>query len=353
MTTRRYATAYLGAAFLATASLNACYGPSFSLAWEPMDVGLTSSLRGLSAVDSETVWVSGSGGTYAFTRDGGSTWTRGIVPGADSLDFRDVEAFPTGTAFLMSAGTGAASRIYRTTDWGENWGLQHTNGEALGFFNGMAFWDEKNGAVVGDPVDGFLFLLVTRDGGVTWERLSSPQLPAVMEGEYGFAASGTNITTMGDDGLAVASGGSVARVFLSRDRGSHWTTVETPLAAGNPSSGIFSIHFKAEGASVMVGGDYQAPNATTATVATSVDGGVSWYLAPEPRGVGFRSGVAWGGGLALNFWVAVGTSGSSVSLNDGRRWSTFDSTPLNAVAFAESVGWAAGPEGKVVRLRVN
>ena len=41
-------------------------------------------------------------------------------------------------------------------------------------------------------------------------------------------------------------------------------------------------------------------------------------------------------------WVAVGTSGSSFSLDDGVTWVTFDQGPFNAVGFSGPVGWAAG-----------
>jgi hypothetical protein len=52
-------------------------------------------------------------------------------------------------------------------------------------------------------------------------------------------------------------------------------------------------------------------------------------------------------------WVAVGTSGSSYSLDEGTSWVTFDAEPFNVVAFAGSVGWAAGPNGRVARFSVK
>jgi len=323
------------------------------VSWEPVESQLSSSLRGLSAVDSNTAWISGSQGGVAHTRDGGESWVVGTVPESTSLDFRDVEAFPDGTAYLMSAGSGSLSRIYKTTDWGESWALQHTNPHEAGFFNGMAFWDPENGMVVGDPVDGHLFLLVTKDGGESWTRLSGNRVPEVLEGEYGFAASGTNIATFGDQGLVVGSGGPVARVFRTADRGQSWDVISTPMAAGNASSGIFSIHFRDLDSAILVGGDYQNPDASSGTVARSADGGRTWALAQESHGVGFRSGVAWRAAAPHSMWVAVGTSGSSYSVDDGLSWRTFDSEPLNAVAFNGAVGWAAGPDGRVVRLRVN
>jgi photosystem II stability/assembly factor-like uncharacterized protein len=299
------------------------------------------------------VWVSGTGGRYAFTRDGGATWEAGVVPGADSLDFRDVEAFPDGSAYLMSAGGGTRSRLFKTTNWGRTWSLQHVNELEAGFFNGMAFWDASNGAVVGDPVDGKLFLLITDDGGDRWDRLQGEGVPDVMEGEYGFAASGTNIAAFGEQGLAVVSGGPVARVFRSPDRGRTWTVVDSPLAAGNASSGIFSIAFGDGDQALIAGGDYQDSERATGTLAYSEDAGFSWTLAPEPHGVGFRSGAAWCESPGRPMSVAVGTSGSSVSTDGGRSWTTFDRTPFNAVAFAGPVGWAAGPDGRVARLIVR
>ena len=125
--------------FLTITSTVGCSDPPPSVSWEPLETGLASSLRGLSAVDSGTAWISGTGGGFAFTRDGGVSWTVGYVVGAEALDFRDVEAFPGGIAFLMSAGAGPLSRIYKTTDWGHSWSLQHTNPLENGFFNGMAF----------------------------------------------------------------------------------------------------------------------------------------------------------------------------------------------------------------------
>lgn len=321
--------------------------------WQPQESGLASSLRGLSAVDGTTAWISGAGGRYAFTRDGGATWNPGEVPGADALDFRDVEAFPGGVAYLMSAGPGASSRIYKTADWGATWSLQHANELEDAFFNGFAFWSPEAGALVGDPLEGRMFLLLTEDGGGNWERPDEGRLPAFEAGEYGFAASGTNIATFGQDGLAIASGGSVARVFLSRDRGRSWEVLATPITAGTPSSGIFSIAFRTPSDALLVGGDYQEDGRTGGNIARSGDGGRSWTLAPEPHGVGYRSGVAWRDDTLRPLWVAVGTSGSSYSEDDGLTWVTFDTAPFNAVAFAGPVGWAVGPEGTVARLRMD
>jgi photosystem II stability/assembly factor-like uncharacterized protein len=86
--------------------------------WAPQTSNTRASLRGVSAVDSRTVWASGSGGTYLATTDGGVTWRAGKVPDAETLDFRGIRAMDARTVYLLSSGPGDKSRIYKTRDSG-------------------------------------------------------------------------------------------------------------------------------------------------------------------------------------------------------------------------------------------
>src|SRR5262245_49299345 len=95
--------------------------------WELQTSGVTGRLRGVSAVSETVAWASGAGGTVLRTVDGGKTWTRLSVPGAEQLDFRDVDAADERTAWVLSIGKGASSRIYKTTDAGEHWTGQFLN----------------------------------------------------------------------------------------------------------------------------------------------------------------------------------------------------------------------------------
>src|SRR6185369_12188745 len=96
------------------------------------------------------------------------------VPGAEGLDFRDIQALDAQTAYLLSAGTGDKARIYKTTDGGATWKLQITNPDPKGFWDAFAFWDAAHGIAVGDAIDGQFALLTTSDGGAHWERRKSP-----------------------------------------------------------------------------------------------------------------------------------------------------------------------------------
>src|SRR5438067_2156997 len=103
--------------------------------WSPQTSNATATLRGLSVVNENIVWASGTKGTFLRTTDGGATWQAGNVPGAEALDFRDVQAVDANTAYLLSIGTGEQSRIYKTTDAGQHWSLQFQNQQAKAFFD--------------------------------------------------------------------------------------------------------------------------------------------------------------------------------------------------------------------------
>src|ERR1700688_660449 len=88
-----------------------CSGIASAQGWKVVPSGATISMRGVSAVNSKVVWASGTSGTYLATTDGGATWRVVKVPGAEDLDFRDVEGVDGRTAYLLSSGPGDKSRI--------------------------------------------------------------------------------------------------------------------------------------------------------------------------------------------------------------------------------------------------
>lgn len=319
--------------------------PTAAGRWQPQAVKSDADFRGLCAVSPDVAWVSGTKGTFARTTDGGKTWAVGTVPGADALDFRDVEAFGADTAYLLSAGPGADSRIYKTTDGGKTWELQFKNAEPKAFFDAVAFWDERHGIALSDPVAGRFLLVATDDGGATWAPLPEKSRPAALVNEGCFAASGTCLITRGDKDVWFVTGGArAARVFRSADRGKSWEVSETPLLAGVGSGGVFSIAFRDRDSGVIVGGDYRKPDAREATAAVTADGGKTWKAVGTP--LPFRSGVAW----SKDRWVAVGTSGSDAS-PDGATWKPLDRGKYNGVAFTPTGdGWAVGPNGRVAKF---
>ena len=316
------------------------------------DSNTTASLRGIHNVGGGVVWASGTGGTYLHTVDGGVTWQAARVPSAESLDFRGIRAVDARTVYLMSAGPGDKSRIYRiyrTVDAGVLAELQLTNPDPSGFWDAIAFWDAQHGIVLGDPVDGKFVILVTDDGGAHWRRKPTP--PALPK-EGAFAASGTCLIASGKQDLWFVTGGPAARVFHSTDRGQTWTVVSTPILSGGPSQGIFSIAVWDERHGVIVGGDYKNPKAADKNAAFTTDGGKTWILAEKPPS-GYRSAVAVVFGTSPPALVAVGITGIDSSQDGGKTWSSMDAEEYNAVSFSQSIGWAVGPHGRIKRVVIT
>ncbi|HYV36567.1 MAG TPA: YCF48-related protein [Gemmataceae bacterium] len=331
--------------FLAATIVVLCVSVAFAQ-WQTQTIATKSDFRGLAVVSAKVAWVSGTKGTYGRTIDGGKTWSVGTVPGAEKLDFRDVESFGENTAYLLSIGAGDASRIYKTIDGGKSWTLQFKNADPAAFFDAMAFWDQNNGIALGDPVKGVFQLIVTADGGANWKPLAAKNLPPALQGDGCFAASGTCLVTHGENDVWFVTGGAKsARVFHSPDRGQNWTASETPIVAGTASAGIFSIAFRDKNNGMIVGGDYRKPKESGATAAITADGGKTWTLLDKK--LPFRSGVAW----AKDRWVAVGTSGSHFSQDNGATWKELDRSNYNSVAFASTgEGWAVGPKGLIAKF---
>lgn len=333
--------------FFLFAAMLLCWSNSIANSqWRQQAIGTTANFRGICAVSAKVAWVSGTKGTYGRTTDGGTTWTVGTVPGAEKLDFRDVEAFGEATAYLLSAGPGEDSRIYKTIDAGKTWALQFKNSDRDAFFDAIAFWDDKNGIALSDPVKGQFQLIATDDGGSNWKRLPGKSLPQALPNEGAFAASGTCLVTQGEKDVWFCTGGAkTARVFHSSNRGQDWTSSETPVMAGVDSAGIFSIAFRDREHGIIVGGDYRKPSDAAAAAAITSDGGKTWVLIDKP--LPFRSGVAW----AKDRWVTVGTSGSHVSKDNGASWKELDRENYNSVAFTStSEGWAVGPKGRIAKF---
>ena len=321
--------------------------------WIDQPTGSNAEFRGLAAVDSLVAWAAGRNGAFARTVDGGATWGTGVVAGAESLFFVDVHALDADTAWLLGTSfDGGLARIYHTTDGGATWRVQFEDTTPGTFYDGFAFWDAKRAIAFGDPVGGSFRIVRTEDGGQTWSVVSPENIPPPLEGEAGFAASGTAVVTQ-PNGLAWigTGGGRVARVYRTSDYGATWEVAETPLAGG-PTAGIFGIAFRDSLNGVAVGGDYQQRTAATPNVLRTRDGGRTWELVGTSAPPGVRYGVVYVPGARTPVLVAVGPSGSGYSLDDGATWTPISDVGYNTVSFAApNAGWVAGTQGRIARWR--
>lgn len=314
--------------------------------------GTTALLQAVSAPSGRVAWVSGHAAAVLRTTNGGASWEAIFVPGAaaDSLQFRDVHAVNADVAYLLAAGPGARSRIYKTTDGGRTWRRQFTNADSSAFYDCFAFWDATRGVAFSDAVAGRFQVRVTPDGGEHWNLVEADALPPAQSGEGAFAASGTCVVALDRAQAWIGTGAAdTARVLHSRDAGRSWEAVVSPIAGGR-SAGIAALAFRDSLHGIALGGDIADPSARSDNVAVTADGGRTWRAGGRPRFPGAVYGAAVVPGRP-GWVVAVGPRGLDYSTDDGTTWTSLDTLAYWSVGFASrTTGWAVGPAGRIKRI---
>jgi photosystem II stability/assembly factor-like uncharacterized protein len=313
---------------------------------EKLQSGKNTSIRGLSVVSNQVVWVSGSNGTVGKSIDGGKTWEWIQVKGFEKNDFRDIEAFDASTAIIMAIADPAY--ILKTHDAGKSWQVVFEDKRPGMFLDAMEFWNERSGIVIGDPVDGKIFVARTFDGADSWQLLPDPNYPIAEKGEAMFASSGTNIRALSLSEAVFVTGGTYSRFFM-RDR-----KVVLPLVQGKETTGANSLAVyrsssrKAEKNMVVVGGDFSADTVSAQNCAITKDGGYTWE-APTIAPHGYRSCVEY---ITRNKLITCGTSGIDVSEDGGKNWKLISNDSFHVCRKAKkgTAVFLAGKSGKIAKL---
>ncbi|HTB24961.1 MAG TPA: hypothetical protein VK711_06300, partial [Puia sp.] len=157
------------------------------------------SLRGLSVVNDQIIWVSGSGGSVGLSTDAGVNWKWIQVHGFEKTDFRDIEAFSDQEAVIM--GITEPAVILRTTDGGKNWITTFEDSAKSVFLDAMDFSGDE-AVLAGDPYKGKIFFARSSDRGKSWVK-SAYDSETIVNGEAFFAASGSNIKFIPGGGFAL------------------------------------------------------------------------------------------------------------------------------------------------------
>ncbi|MBC7902543.1 MAG: oxidoreductase [Gemmatimonadaceae bacterium] len=301
--------------------------------------GHKTSIRGLSVVTDNLVWVSGSNGQVGRSTDGGVTWKWMTVEGFEKRDFRDIEAFDEVTAVIIAVAEPAV--ILKTIDGGATWRTVYENPAKGMFLDAMEWWNDQSGIVLGDPIDGKFFIARTFDGGNTWRAGDLKDVPSADSGEACFAASGTNIRSLDKDEACFVSGGTKSRLFWKGK------PIDMPFTQGKETSGANSIAVrdnkkrKNSRYFVVVGGDFGADTSAINNCFITKDGGKNW-LKPLTPPAGYRSCVEFFTDSKL---IACGTTGVDISADGGMNWKNISKAGFHVCRKAK--------EGKAVFLAGN
>ena len=249
--------------------------------------------------------------------------------------------------FMLSVGNPAL--LYKTGEQGEM-ELVYTEEHEKVFYDSMDFWNDLEGIAMGDPTEDCLSIIITRDGGKSWNKISCADLPKTVEGEAAFAASDSNIAVEGDK-TWIVTGGMESRVFFSPDKGKSWEVHELPIISGKATTGAYSVDFYDENNGIVIGGDYTAPQGNTANKAVTSDGGKTWKLVSDGKDPGYKSSVRYVPGGAGKEIVGVGFTGISYSEDGGESWKKISDEGFYTIRFVnDSVAYAAG-KNRLARLR--
>jgi len=313
-----------------------------------LDSGGKASLRGLSVVDDNIVWASGSNGTVARSTDGGKNFEWLIVQGYEQRDFRDIEAFDANTALIMAVAEPAI--ILKTKDGGKTWKKVFEDTAKGMFLDAMDFADDsKHGVVIGDPIRNKFFIAYTENVGEKW--IVDDESAKAIAGEALFAASGTNIHLLWDKKIEMASvffvtGGNKSRIF--QDDLPH----ELSIIQGKESQGGNSIAFNDSDKIIIVGGDFAndtSSNDNCVLIKLNFQTEKAEFTVPQAPPHGYRSCVEY---ITKDKLVTCGTSGVDISNDGGMNWELISTKSFHVCQKAKkgSKVFLAGGNGKIGQL---
>ncbi len=319
-----------------------------------LDSGRITSIRGLSVVDDNVVWASGSNGTIARSTDGGRNFEWSTAAGFEERDFRDIEAFDSNTALIMAVAEPAI--ILKTKDGGKTWKKVFEDTTKGMFLDAMDFTDKnKMGIVAGDPINNKPFLAVTRDSGESWKKMEEGTVNETFEkGEAFFAASGTNINLIEKDRgnevhIFLVSGGMRSKFYYDNNADS------LPIIQGKESQGANSIDVNPETKeAVITGGDFTNDTSKTnnCVLIKYLGSAKISYSFPQSPPNGYRSCVIY---VNTDKLITCGTNGVDISNDGGRNWKFISTQSFHVCQKAKKGNkvFLAGANGKIGILSLN
>lgn len=259
-----------------------------------------------------------------------------------NLQFRAV-AHTSADFFMLSIESPAL--LFKTGENGQMQLVYKEAGKGV-FYDAMAFWNDQEGIALGDSVNGCLSIIITRDGGHTWNKILCKALPKAEDSEGAFAASNTNIKIIGNKTWLATSG----NIYYSKDKGISWQVFKTPIVNDKSTEGIYSVDFYDDLNGFGIGGDHTKPDDKLTNKIITDDGGKTWKLVAENQNPGYRSCVQYIPNKEGKELVAVGLKGIDFSKDSGHHWKHLSDEGFYTIRFLnDTVAYAAG-RGRISKL---
>jgi photosystem II stability/assembly factor-like uncharacterized protein len=199
-------------------------------AWYEQSSGVSTRLNSVSSIDDNSAWICSENGTVLRTTNGGAFWQNVSGNGLPSnltlvniFGLNNSVALVTGYTYTLPI----ISYTFRTSNGGASWVLVHS--QQGGETDNIWMFNENEGLMQGDPIDGKWSIFKTYDGGITW----SDNVFLLQKGqEEGYQ----NTMSVRGDNIWFASLGG--RIYYSSDRGETFSGYDYPV-----ETYIYSIWF--------------------------------------------------------------------------------------------------------------
>jgi photosystem II stability/assembly factor-like uncharacterized protein len=308
------------------------------------------SIRAMSLPSEKVIWASGSKGMIAKSTNEGLSFEWMQVKGYEKRDFRAMHAWNDQEAIIVAVA--APAIILKTIDGGASWDKVYENNDTSMFLDALNFSDANNGTVIGDPIDGRLFILTTNNKGATWVKIPNDYFKSDLNnGEAFFASSNSNLIHIGKE-LLFVTGGLSSRLWKNG------VAEALPLLQGSSSTGANSIAISPNGSRIIiVGGDFANDKLATQNIVgydlfqdtknkNLSDKKFNWKQIVLSNPNGYKSSVEF---IDNNRLITCGTSGVDLSKDKGVSWEKMSDAAFHIVKKhpTKTGAYLAGAGGRI------
>ncbi|MDP4176018.1 MAG: T9SS type A sorting domain-containing protein [Bacteroidota bacterium] len=194
--------------------------------WHEAPKFTNNDLLSVSAENDSVAWICGKNGTVFLTLTGGRTWIdRSNNPAYQNLDLVHIFGENANLAFVIANPIDQTGKteadLFRSGDRGLNWQKVLTISGTQG--NSVFMFNTKQGAFLGNPINGKWQIFLTKDGGLTWDS-AGIKIPSPTSDEISY----TNGMFGDQDTHYLMFGTNKGRYYISKDLGKTWQSNTVP-----------------------------------------------------------------------------------------------------------------------------